>query len=583
MLLKINDYLYDRAGRYNLKILYNKYLSHIDIFDMLIYGKNMDPKEHESIINNFDYADLYNSLIIKLVKILPSKDFSKADNIVREKLVMFLLTTKIDIPVNIKGEIELMLQTDIDYANLHPDTINTFLNILLSYDIETIKRFQKRFDVIEYLNTHPDVLESRVLYASNHLDDWIKLGLKTPRAKFLYDNPKIAAHFGVKTFTSERPNVKFEYYQEACNDGVYLPVYRIPDLYYPLNDQYCGTFYFYEPESTEHLNLGKTFIAANKLDAYMKLKFLNGIISNNNDEEKNVNDARRQYGKMLDTYSILDNYESRRFLTKLLQSVKDAEETVYKLDTNMYINALYYLENGDNISGKAEYFDFLDQELCNLGSSNGYDTIILQREPGKYRPNTEILDTRSRNVSYNSICILPRIMKISKYPTIWFAEDGLVSLPERDTTSVKLDQIIPLDTYENMLSYLNRIVPEKWIVNLIPEYTHYRHTKISDELNKYKEIYDQILNGNYEIIGNINDYYVSLLYLYFTQPGNHTNAAKSVDIKTLITNTIIKNIPPDKPLTEYDQNLINYYVLQQNTNILIKNLSDITKKLNRPS
>lgn len=60
-----------------------------------------------------------------------------------------------------------------------------------------------------------------------------------------------------------------------CRIGeFYLPVIRYESLFYNVSgtgNGTCGTFYFYEPDSTSFLNLGKVLIAANKIDAMIKL------------------------------------------------------------------------------------------------------------------------------------------------------------------------------------------------------------------------------------------------------------------------------------------------------------------------
>ena len=46
----------------------------------------------------------------------------------------------------------------------------------------------------------------------------------------------------------------------------YLPVVRYDKLYYT-SGSYLGKFYFYDPESTVLINLGKTRVFASKIDA----------------------------------------------------------------------------------------------------------------------------------------------------------------------------------------------------------------------------------------------------------------------------------------------------------------------------
>lgn len=76
-----------------------------------------------------------------------------------------------------------------------------------------------------------------------------------------------------------RPVSEMSFAGNNCHTGnKYLPIIRYEDLWYGKNlendQEYCGTFYYYEPDSTNFLNLGRCLITANKLDAVIQLERL---------------------------------------------------------------------------------------------------------------------------------------------------------------------------------------------------------------------------------------------------------------------------------------------------------------------
>ena len=306
---------------------------------------------------------------------------------------------------------------------------------------------------------------------------------------------------GQRPYKSGRENRPLEFVKNNCPIGeTYLPVTRTESLYYGLSKQSqaiqrrcCGTFYFYEPESNEHLNLGRTLISANKLDSYLKLT---GLTWSSSSSDPDVRKAVGYY----------ENYiNDKKFFRRILSNLDDAESLVgvrqrfdkgVRIPTGELYNALFYDEKGDNISLSFGVFDFLDQQLCLLAKNNGFDTLIFQREPGTTRPNTEILDIRDRNVSYASFCRFPTSMPTdSRYPTIWFTDYGFERFPSMGNVDVSITQIIPnskanITTYQIYIT--NDFVDIRGLDISVPS------TIIdSEEIKRFLNEYLTILGGGY--------------------------------------------------------------------------------------
>ena len=71
----------------------------------------------------------------------------------------------------------------------------------------------------------------------------------------------------------------------------------------------------------------------------------------------------------------------------------------------------------------------LDQPLCDLARQRATIQLVFQREPGTKVCQTEILDTRPSQQSYNKIC-QQRFDFVNgdvPYPTIWFTGYGFMT------------------------------------------------------------------------------------------------------------------------------------------------------------
>jgi hypothetical protein len=287
----------------------------------------------------------------------------------------------------------------------------------------------------------------------------------------------------------------------------YLPVVRYESLYYGQlgsSQGYCGTYYYYEPDSNNFLNLGKTLVAANKIDAVIKLDgYPDGLpyIFRNNAFIKSVAitslvhvafklfyvlnrqtltdraDLRFLYserpesniptnGKSMNSYHqhIIDSFpqhsgdpQSRHFRnvitrdrlidaivkmmpiwTSVISHESELSDPRYFLNLSipdlppsLTMNPMFEnIDTGEYLATElVALTDRLDQYICLKAQQAGYDTILLQREPGETRAVTEILDVRDRHVSYENICkdTFEVPTHPTKYPTIWFPEYGFMT------------------------------------------------------------------------------------------------------------------------------------------------------------
>ncbi len=193
--------------------------------------------------------------------------------------------------------------------------------------------------------------------------------------------------------------------------GIYYKKKIIADI--------CGTFYYFEPESDYLLavNKNKILISDNK---YSAIKILN----NNSVEElqellddiiDKVNSTIIHENDKIDDLSfktfLLDNNIADKFMTNK-NIGKYQDELLLPTGNN------FRLPNGKYADYMRDFYaleDSLDQSLCRIAKDNNIDVIILTKMVGAgseeytegisstHRLVIEVLDTRDRNISYNSL------------------------------------------------------------------------------------------------------------------------------------------------------------------------------------
>ena len=186
------------------------------------------------------------------------------------------------------------------------------------------------------------------------------------------------------------------------------------------------------------------------IDSKKSNEYPNYLLNNNPSIEVNIN-SRKTWENIKRVFMKQSVLEQLDVTYNLMTSLITNERNIPVIATNKYdeINPLYYVKSeliepshkiyiashpgtSLNYIGYKLYslFDYVDQIICQLAYELGYDTIILQREPGKERPVTEILDVRPRHLSYGSFCRglnttpFRKAVDTSGYPTIWFTDYG---------------------------------------------------------------------------------------------------------------------------------------------------------------
>jgi hypothetical protein len=193
-------------------------------------------------------------------------------------------------------------------------------------------------------------------------------------------------------------------------------------------DEYCGTFYYFEPDSQFNLLSTKgILIANNKVEACLLLgisvddirNYLVPKYHNENNITKISDLPHELIPKILDFLGpdyyredkdkILDPQELENYINRLLElifltwnfneqssNIKDFNNILLNYSENKQYNSKYYAIE-----------DKLDQPLCLTARVLKINVIILKYMAGKNRVVTEVLDTRTRVESYDNISFPP--------------------------------------------------------------------------------------------------------------------------------------------------------------------------------
>lgn len=188
--------------------------------------------------------------------------------------------------------------------------------------------------------------------------------------------------------------------------NVYMPVNRyqlgMSGYYTTINEEnkgktWCGTFYYYEPDSPFILYAPKVLVSWNKitacLDLGMDFEDVFDILYN----------SRKDWivGEDVTPDPIKDGYPNNMGFQVEGVTKEEQWRNVVKgyqsrsLDPTKHMSNMYAAED--------EY----DQYLCELARDNGIDVVILKYMTGETRVVSEILDTRDRVSSFENIIFPP--------------------------------------------------------------------------------------------------------------------------------------------------------------------------------
>ena len=169
----------------------------------------------------------------------------------------------------------------------------------------------------------------------------------------------------------------------------YIPVTRYSagmtrGLFYEGGDdddeRYCGTFYYYEPESTTFLRYDRAYRTKDKYTAVKELGYM-------------------RMDDVADTQVEFPPYDEDFMMTPL-------EYHLWKPDAQM---AWDYPKEGRKFYTAAFTVnayglqDSLDQIVCAIARHQGYDIVTLEQMVGSRQIVTEVLDTRDRSESFKNL------------------------------------------------------------------------------------------------------------------------------------------------------------------------------------
>lgn len=169
-------------------------------------------------------------------------------------------------------------------------------------------------------------------------------------------------------------------------------------LYYNEKNEtnYCGTFYYYEEESTTYLAYKTSGTYFNKTDALIKL----GKEFNEDRIDRLQPILRMHMNGILPENLMMTPLEYAQFQLQKYGIPKD-KYTRDLLNESGTLPAIpYYVGDKFNLYA-AE--DDIDQDLCEAAKEHNIDVIILTHMVGSHQVVTEVLDSRTRIDSFRSL------------------------------------------------------------------------------------------------------------------------------------------------------------------------------------
>lgn len=179
-------------------------------------------------------------------------------------------------------------------------------------------------------------------------------------------------------------------YAKNINSGLYYPEGQI-------NRKFCGTFYYYEPESTTFLIGKKILIAETKCSAAMILNLQNLYLPYLSESKIN---EKWQYGEYREDLIYTSSEAHQIGLHDYIETYKIKHGKVLMKNIEEITQTPIYV---GFTSGLYAAEDNFDQPLCLAATKAGYDLLIFTRMVGQYQIVTEVLDVRKRSESWDSL------------------------------------------------------------------------------------------------------------------------------------------------------------------------------------
>lgn len=234
------------------------------------------------------------------------------------------------------------------------------------------------------------------------------------------------------------------------SDRLYLPVVRYPGLYHSSNNEkYCGKFYYFEPESSVLLDLGRTMVFASKVHAHHIL--LSEVLKHGGydilwykdkayvDKHDNIDNVSMKFiyeyifgWKYIKRINGMDKEGMIECMKSYYFTLVDDPNDVPFIEC-ADITPFYPTDESphwDPRNFPTGIMDSFDQPICQYAKFLGIDTVVLQHEKGEKRSVSEVLDTRDDSYEYLTTVstLTSSWFDVSpRYNTIWFPSYGFVS------------------------------------------------------------------------------------------------------------------------------------------------------------
>jgi len=205
-----------------------------------------------------------------------------------------------------------------------------------------------------------------------------------------------------------------QFQRKIQNGHYYLPVVRYEVHTYaerqlpvldPEQVQYCGKFFFYEPNSTILMDLGNVAFYSGKVAAAQALRPYMTL-----EEQRRVFLTPKEYLSGLphplhDRVFVTMSQTLEKRYNLSLDRIRAIEDVIfYTMPQNItqipYVSVLtdtdYFTPFNPSIGHDITRFlhlnsDYLDQPICNAAKRKGLETVVLQHENGQNHSTTEIL------------------------------------------------------------------------------------------------------------------------------------------------------------------------------------------------
>lgn len=265
------------------------------------------------------------------------------------------------------------------YIYLYATHTDEELEELVEVDIRLVEDIDRIISTVEWEFSPIGIIRDNAIANA----DGLRLRFMAPDLVYKSGRPRT----DMSTFRNANSNVvkKDEIKQGVWREWKIVPITRYAagmsrSLFYDDSKdarQWCGTFYYYEEESTTYLAYKKELRSFNKTTATEDLL---DMLPNSP-----LAVEARKILRRLDRY----HPEVRRHISGELP--RDLRYTT--------ASGISYYDGG--VIYAAE--DKLDQILCKLAAEAGYDIVILEALAGSFQVVAEVLDVRSRHDSFLSL------------------------------------------------------------------------------------------------------------------------------------------------------------------------------------